>query len=176
MQNSNILAIKVPSAAPAISILGARVVDPATGSVTRGLRGALLAANHTLFQRNQQAPEIVPALLGINCVVVRGQDAYIGQMGPALLCLSHGSSQQNVLARYPESSAWLRSADPMTAELNREPPAGMRAEIEPSLSVRFMGINEQAIIKYLVTTYYSAAVLVPDALGVLENVEIGRWR
>lgn len=53
--------------------------------------------------------------------------------------------------------------------------SGVPDEIEPSLSVRFMGINEQAIIKYLVTAYYSAAVLVPDALGVLENVEIGRW-
>jgi hypothetical protein len=53
---------------------------------------------------------------------------------------------------------------------------GIPDEIEPSLSCRFMGINEQAIIKYLVTAYYSAAVLVPDALGVLENVEIGRWR
>ncbi|MEU5097325.1 family 2B encapsulin nanocompartment shell protein [Streptomyces sp. NPDC020996] len=52
---------------------------------------------------------------------------------------------------------------------------GIPDEIEPSLSVRFMGINEQAIIKYLVTAYYSAAVLVPDALGVLENVETGRW-
>ncbi|KUN02441.1 Crp/Fnr family transcriptional regulator [Streptomyces yokosukanensis] len=54
--------------------------------------------------------------------------------------------------------------------------SGIPDEIEPSLSVRFMGINEQAIINYLVTAYYSAAVLVPDALGVLENVEIGRWR
>ncbi|WTO35162.1 family 2B encapsulin nanocompartment shell protein [Streptomyces achromogenes] len=54
--------------------------------------------------------------------------------------------------------------------------SGIPDEIESSLSVRFMGINEQAIIKYLVTAYYSAAVLVPDALGVLENVEIGRWR
>ncbi|MEV6696660.1 family 2B encapsulin nanocompartment shell protein [Streptomyces sp. NPDC051453] len=54
--------------------------------------------------------------------------------------------------------------------------AGIPDEIEPSLSVRFMGISEQAIISYLVTTYYSAAVLVPDALGILENVEIGRWR
>ncbi|MEU2928697.1 family 2B encapsulin nanocompartment shell protein [Streptomyces sp. NPDC048304] len=54
--------------------------------------------------------------------------------------------------------------------------SGIPDEIEPSLSVRFMGINEQAVIKYLVTAYYSAAVLVPDALGVLENVEIGRWR
>ncbi|WP_028811717.1 family 2B encapsulin nanocompartment shell protein [Streptomyces flavidovirens] len=53
--------------------------------------------------------------------------------------------------------------------------SGIPDEIEPSLSVRFMGIDEQAIIRYLVTAYYSAAVLVPDALGVLENVEIGRW-
>ncbi|MFI8102021.1 family 2B encapsulin nanocompartment shell protein [Streptomyces sp. NPDC086023] len=53
---------------------------------------------------------------------------------------------------------------------------GIPDEIEPSLSVRFMGISEQAIISYLVTAYFSAAVLVPDALGILENVEIGRWR
>lgn len=52
--------------------------------------------------------------------------------------------------------------------------AGIPDEVEPSLSVRFMGINEKAIISYLVSLYYSAAVLVPDALGVLESVEIGR--
>ena len=52
--------------------------------------------------------------------------------------------------------------------------AGIPDEIEPSLSVRFMGINEKAILSYLVTKYFSAAVLVPDALGILENVELGR--
>ena len=52
--------------------------------------------------------------------------------------------------------------------------AGIPDEIEPSLSVRFMGINEKAIISYLVSAYFSAAVLVPDALGILESVEIGR--
>ena len=51
---------------------------------------------------------------------------------------------------------------------------GIPDEYEPGLSVRFMGINEKAIISYLVSAYYSAAVLVPDALGILENVEIGR--
>ncbi|ADD41688.1 family 2B encapsulin nanocompartment shell protein [Stackebrandtia nassauensis] len=51
---------------------------------------------------------------------------------------------------------------------------GLPDEYEPGLSVRFMGINEKGIISYLVSTYYSAAVLVPDALGVLENVQIGR--
>ncbi|KRV49961.1 Crp/Fnr family transcriptional regulator [Wenjunlia vitaminophila] len=49
---------------------------------------------------------------------------------------------------------------------------GLPDEYEPGLSVRFMGINEKAIISYLVSAYYSAAILVPDALGILENVEI----
>ena len=47
-------------------------------------------------------------------------------------------------------------------------------EYEPGLSVRFMGIDEKAIASYLITSYYSVAVLVPDALGVLEDVEVGR--
>jgi hypothetical protein len=40
--------------------------------------------------------------------------------------------------------------------------------------VRFMGISEQAIISYLVSAYYSVAVLVPDALAILEEAEIAR--
>ncbi|WP_067177672.1 family 2B encapsulin nanocompartment shell protein [Microtetraspora niveoalba] len=50
---------------------------------------------------------------------------------------------------------------------------GLPDEYQPGVSVRFMGISDKAIISYLVTVYYSAAVLVPDALGVLESVEIG---
>ena len=49
---------------------------------------------------------------------------------------------------------------------------GIPDEYEPGLSVRFMGINEKAVISYLVSTYFSAAVLVPDALGVLEDCQI----
>ena len=52
---------------------------------------------------------------------------------------------------------------------------GIPDEYQPSLSVRFMGIDERAIISYLVSAYYSVAVLVPDALGVLEDVEIGHF-
>lgn len=51
---------------------------------------------------------------------------------------------------------------------------GIPDEYEPGLNVRFMGIDEKAVISYLVSTYFSAAVLVPDAVGMLENVEIGR--
>ncbi|MEU3462984.1 family 2B encapsulin nanocompartment shell protein [Streptomyces sp. NPDC006733] len=53
---------------------------------------------------------------------------------------------------------------------------GIPDEYEPGLNVRFMGLSEKAIISYLVSAYYSAAVLVPDALGILENVNIANWR
>lgn len=53
-------------------------------------------------------------------------------------------------------------------------PTGLAEEYEPGVNVRFMGINEKAVMQYLVSAYYSAAVLVPDALGVLENVELNR--
>jgi CRP-like cAMP-binding protein len=50
---------------------------------------------------------------------------------------------------------------------------GIPDEVDPSVSVRFMGVDEKAIISYLVSAYYSMAVLVPDALGILEDVQIG---
>ncbi|WKX71381.1 family 2B encapsulin nanocompartment shell protein [Streptomyces sp. XD-27] len=50
---------------------------------------------------------------------------------------------------------------------------GIPDEVEPGLNVRFMGIDDKAIISYLVSTYYSAAILVPDAIGILENAEVG---
>lgn len=45
----------------------------------------------------------------------------------------------------------------------------------PGLSVRFMGINHQAIASYLVSLYCSLAVLVDDALAILDNVEINKY-
>ncbi|MCY0994580.1 family 2B encapsulin nanocompartment shell protein [Nannocystis sp. ILAH1] len=51
---------------------------------------------------------------------------------------------------------------------------GIPDEVEPSLSVRSIGVDDRAIHEYLVTAYFSAAVLVPDALGMLEDVAIGR--
>ncbi|HJP77315.1 MAG TPA: family 2B encapsulin nanocompartment shell protein [Pseudonocardiaceae bacterium] len=50
---------------------------------------------------------------------------------------------------------------------------GLPDEREPGLSVRFSGISEKAIMSYLVSAYYSVAVLVPDALGALEDIELG---
>jgi hypothetical protein len=48
-------------------------------------------------------------------------------------------------------------------------------EQTPGLSVRFMGINNKAIASYLVSLYCSLAVLVDDAIAVLEDVDITKY-
>lgn len=76
-----------------------------------------------------------------------------GSRTTSILCMRTGESEQGVVGLHQ---------------------TGLPDEYEPGLSVRFMGIDEKAVMSYLVSAYYSVAILVPDALGVLEHVEIGR--
>ncbi|MFE7801543.1 hypothetical protein [Nocardia sp. NPDC057440] len=49
-------------------------------------------------------------------------------------------------------------------------------EYEPGLNVRFMGIDDRAVLQYPVTAYYSVAVLVPDAIRIMEHVDTAAAR
>ena len=53
--------------------------------------------------------------------------------------------------------------------------AGLQGEQSKGLSVRFMGIDNQGVGSYLLLLYSSACILSSDAVGVLENVEIGNY-
>ncbi|MDX3195230.1 family 2B encapsulin nanocompartment shell protein [Streptomyces sp. MN03-5084-2B] len=53
-------------------------------------------------------------------------------------------------------------------------PKSLPDEYRPGLNVRFMGTGDRAVTSYLVSAYHSAAVLVPDALGALDDVQVGR--
>ena len=52
---------------------------------------------------------------------------------------------------------------------------GLSGEQSPGLSVRFMGIDQNAVASYLVALYCSAAVLTPDAVAVLDGVSLGNY-
>ena len=52
---------------------------------------------------------------------------------------------------------------------------GVPGEVSPSLSIRWMGINEKGAASYLVSLYCSLAILTEDAVGVLENVNVGKY-
>lgn len=45
----------------------------------------------------------------------------------------------------------------------------------PSLAIRYNGIDDYGISSYLLSLYFSVAVLTDDALGMLEGVEVGRY-
>jgi hypothetical protein len=52
---------------------------------------------------------------------------------------------------------------------------GIPGEIMPSLSARLMKTDNLGVASYLLSLYFSLAVLTDDALAVLENVEVGYY-
>ncbi len=53
--------------------------------------------------------------------------------------------------------------------------AGLKNEAARGLSVRFRGIDNKGVASYLLSLYCSAAILADDAIGVLEDVEVGEY-
>jgi Phage capsid-like protein len=53
--------------------------------------------------------------------------------------------------------------------------AGVTGEIEPGLSVRYMGTDEHSIASHLVTRYFSVAKLGEDAIARLDGVSINHY-
>ncbi|HEX7145743.1 MAG TPA: family 2B encapsulin nanocompartment shell protein [Gaiellaceae bacterium] len=54
-------------------------------------------------------------------------------------------------------------------------PAAVPDEVEPGMAVRAMGVDRRALTSYLLTAYFSVAVLVNDAIAVLENVDVAKY-
>jgi hypothetical protein len=52
---------------------------------------------------------------------------------------------------------------------------GVTGEVEPGLSVRYMGTDENSIASHLVTRYFSTAVLTDDAIARLDNVTVKNY-
>ena len=52
---------------------------------------------------------------------------------------------------------------------------GLAGEHSPGLSVRHMGISRDGVASYLISLYCSLAVLTPDALAVLDDVEVDKF-
>ncbi|MGC4999660.1 family 2B encapsulin nanocompartment shell protein [Streptomyces sp. DT195] len=94
----------------------------------------------------------VPAWRGVP-ILPCGKIPITGDHTSSIIALRTGEANQGVVGLYQ---------------------TGIPEEYQPGLNVRFMGIDRAAIVNYLVTAYYSLAILVPDAAGVLENVTIGR--
>ncbi len=52
---------------------------------------------------------------------------------------------------------------------------GVTGEVEPGLSVRYMGTNVNSVASHLVTRYFSAAVLTVDSIARLDDVVVNHY-
>lgn len=52
---------------------------------------------------------------------------------------------------------------------------GLQGEVQPSLSVRLMGINRKGSAEYLVSLYCSTVVMADDAIAALTGVDVGKY-
>ncbi|MBF6125615.1 family 2B encapsulin nanocompartment shell protein [Nocardia brasiliensis] len=85
------------------------------------------------------------------------------------------------LPKIPVNDSQVTSIIAMRVGENRQGVVGLRPDsipdqVEPGLNVRFMGVDPHAIMSYLVTAYFSVAILVPDAIGIMEHVSVAAPR
>jgi hypothetical protein len=94
-------------------------------------------------------------LVPSNKLLIDGQWNPSGESGKTnILLIRTGEEKQGVIGLYQ---------------------AGLSGEQSQGLSVRFMGIDNQGIGSYMLLLYSSACILTGDAVGVLEDVEIGHY-
>jgi hypothetical protein len=78
------------------------------GSVTAGLQQALGQVNDLLFEENRKSLAGEQRTAGMSCVVLRDDDLFLAQAGPAAVCLAH----EDTVHRYPDRSPWLGDVPP----------------------------------------------------------------
>lgn len=94
-------------------------------------------------------------LIPTNKLLVDGQLDSKGETGKTnILLVRTGEEKQGVIGLYQD---------------------GLPGEQSEGLSVRFMGIDNQGVGSYILLLYSSACILSKDAVGVLEDVEIGHY-
>lgn len=82
------------------------------GSVTAGLQQALREANSLLFDENRNSLPGDRRTAGVSCVVLRGGDLFVGQVGPTAVYLAH----KGQVTRFPDVSPWLDGIPPEDME------------------------------------------------------------
>jgi CRP-like cAMP-binding protein len=113
-------------------------------------------------------PPVTMKLFGADVITWRGV--------PLIPC-----DKLEVKSRF-QSNQWLGTTDILLLRVGEADQgvvglhqAGIPGEISPSLSARLMGLDSLGVASYLLTLYFACAVLTDDALGVLENVEVGYY-
>lgn len=145
-----------------------------SGSITAGIRAVIKAANVYLFEENLNAPREQRGVAGVTCMVLKDRDAYIGQLGPALLY----HIGKGVFQILPKESTWLTCERLEDVDISRHPPLGLRREVEPELfHLRVQEgdtllLASTSLAKLANKDEIARAVTQQDAHSVRENLEV----
>lgn len=96
------------------------------GSVTAGLQQAIHEVNAWLFNDNRDSLPGEQRTAGVSCAVLRDDDLFVAQAGPASVYLAHGGE----VTRFPDVSPWLDDLPLEDADLV---PLGARREVNVAL-------------------------------------------
>jgi hypothetical protein len=96
------------------------------GSITAGLQQAIHEVNDSLFAENRNSLPSEQRTAGVSCAVLRDDDLFLAQAGPASVFFSH----EDDVTRFPDVSPWL---DGTSAEDADVAPLGARREVNVAL-------------------------------------------
>jgi len=172
--------VESPEAGSDMDVVCQKLVDiildqyyRSSGSVTGGLLAGVRAANAYLLEENQQSPQAQRVYPGVSCVVLREQDLFIAQVGPALVYVVHDGQAQP----YPGGSPWLEPEPPRDPESTYMSPLGLRREIEPELHHRrlqsgdFIVLACSALVRLATESQVADAVTYKGAETATRNLE-----
>lgn len=101
------------------------------GSISFALSEALRAANAHLYELNRQVGREMRRMAGVSAVILRGNDLYIAQAGPAVVYVEASEK----LSRYPNESDWFVEDAPLIPpQGTASAPLGIRREFASDLA------------------------------------------
>lgn len=113
------------------------------GSISFALSEALRAANAHLFEANRQVAREMRRMAGVSAVVLRGNDLYIAQAGPAVVYVEANER----LARFPAESDWFVEDAPLIApQGTASAPLGIRREFASDLAHTSVGLSDVFVL------------------------------
>lgn len=113
------------------------------GSISFALSEALRAANAHLYELNRQVARESRRMAGVSAVILRGNDLYIAQVGPAVVYVEAGEK----LTRYPQESDWFVEDAPLIPpQGTASAPLGIRREFASDLAHASVGTGDVFVL------------------------------
>lgn len=113
------------------------------GSVSFGLSEALRAANVYLYDNNRQVQRELRRMAGVSAAVLRGNDLYICQAGPAVVYVEAAEK----LSRFPAESDWFTEDAPLISpQGTASAPLGIRREFAADLAHTSVSIGDVFVL------------------------------